>query len=248
MLYLIAGLLLVTAFFYAAVGLGGASTYTALLVLAGFNHGTIPTLSLSMNLLVTSAGSYNFVRNGHIRWRLLLPFAATSMPAAYLGGMLLVPKFLFEILLLLSLIFVAARIYLFDAVSLRLTLTLRQQFGVSLLAGAVLGFIAGIVGIGGGIYLVPLILVLGLGNAKEAAACGAVFVWLNSMSGLVSRLQYQWIDLFPYLPLLFAVFVGGLLGSYFGAVRLQPRTMEKILGAIIIVAIVLLLLKLLGVR
>ncbi len=247
-LYLAAAAFFVVAFTYATVGLGGASTYTALLVLAGFSHGVVPTLTLSMNLLVTSSSVYNYVRQRHVRWRLLAPFVLTSMPAAYLGGMLVLPKTVFEVLLLLSLVFVAVRIYFFDRISLQLVLTSGQQFAVSLVAGAVLGLVAGIVGIGGGIYLVPLILVLGLGTAKEAAACGAIFVWLNSMSGLVARLQFQWLDLTAYLPLLVAVLAGGVLGSYFGAARFATRTLEKILGVIILVAIGLLLLKLLGMR
>ena len=109
-----------------------------------------------------------------------------------------------------------------------------------MLAGSILGLIAGIVGIGGGIYLVPLILILGLGTAKQAAACGAVFVWVNSLSGLLSRLQYNYIDLTPYLPLFIAVASGGLLGSFLGSSQLQSTTVEKMLGIVIAIAVLLL--------
>ena len=103
--------------------------------------------------------------------------------------------------------------------------------------GAVLGLIAGIAGIGGGVYLVPLILLLGLGTAKEAAACGAFFIWVNSMAGLAARLQYNSIDLMPYMPLIIGAVVGGLAGAILGAGRFEPRTMQKILGSVLIAAI-----------
>jgi hypothetical protein len=99
-------------------------------------------------------------------------------------------------------------------------------------------------GIGGGIYLVPLIILLGLGTAKEAAACGVIFIWVNSLSGLVSRLQHNAIDLSAYIPMIIAVLIGGALGSYTGAVKYPPRVMEKVLGIIILVAIGFLLRKL----
>ena len=96
------------------------------------------------------------------------------------------------------------------------------------------------VGIGGGVYLVPLILILGLGSEQEAAACGAIFVWLNSLAGLLSRMEYNTIDLTTYIPLIVAVIAGGTVGSYMGAFRLSRKTMEKILGVIVVVAIILL--------
>ena len=110
--------------------------------------------------------------------------------------------------------------------------------------GAVLGLIAGIVGIGGGVYLVPLILILGLGTEKQAAACGAIFVWVNSMSGLVSRWQHNPIDMEPYLALIIAVLIGGVAGSFFGSFKFSPRLMEKLLGIIVLVAMAFLFKKL----
>jgi len=108
---------------------------------------------------------------------------------------------------------------------------------VSLIAGSILGLVAGVAGIGGGVYLVPLIIFLGLGTTKQAAACGVVFIWINSVFGLLSRLQYNpmEIDIFPYLVA--AVLIGAALGSYMGASKFSPKNMEKILGVIILVAI-----------
>jgi hypothetical protein len=109
-----------------------------------------------------------------------------------------------------------------------------------MLAGALLGTIAGITGIGGGVYLVPLVIILGLGNAKEAAACGAFFIWVNSVAGLLARIQHNGVDLVPYLPLAVAVVLGGMAGTLMGAGRFKARTMQQILGSILIVAILLL--------
>ena len=243
-LYWLALLFFVVAFVYSSVGLGGASSYTALMAIFGVDVRVIPLLSLILNLFVTSAGSFNFLRHRYGNLRLILPFLLASMPMAYVGGALQLPKEGFYWVLLASLVFVAARIYLWKNTRLQLPVGRRVKIVISLFAGAVLGLVAGIVGIGGGVYLVPLIILLGLGSEKEAAACGAVFIWLNSVAGLVSRLQYNSIDLTAYLPLLAAVLAGGYLGSLLGATRLSPRRMEKILGVIILVAIVFLVRKL----
>ena len=158
---------------------------------------------------------------------------------AYLGGMLHLPKRIFYVLLLVSLCVAAARIY-FPDTSRPVHLDKRRKILLAIGSGAILGLIAGITGIGGGIYLVPLIILLGLGNAKEAAACGAFFIWVNSVSGLLARIQYNEVDLVPYLPLVIAVVLGGMAGTLMGAGRFKVRTMQQILGSILIVAILLL--------
>lgn len=143
-------------------------------------------ISLSLNLVVTTTGSLSYIRHGHLRPRLLLPFIVTSIPMAYVGGAVHLSKPVFFWLLLSSLVFVALRIYVWPKTTLKTDLGTRGRLIVSLVAGSILGFVAGSVGIGGGIYLVPLILVLGLGTQKEAAACGAVFIWLNLLFGVIS--------------------------------------------------------------
>lgn len=232
------------AFIYSSVGLGGGSAYTALMALLGFSALAIPMVSLILNLLVTTIGSAMFIRKGHARLNLILPFLATSIPMAYVGGAVKLPQDIFYAILLISLCFVIVRIYLWRDTGFKLELDKPGRIAISLLAGSILGFVAGTVGIGGGIYLVPLILVLGLGTQKEAAASGAIFIWVNSLFGLASRLQYNAIDLSVYVPLIIAVLLGGALGSYLGSTRLSPRTMEKILGLIIVAAIVALANKL----
>jgi uncharacterized membrane protein YfcA len=236
---LLAVIFAMVAFFYASVGLGGGSSYTALLAIFGATTVTIPMVSLTLNVLVTTVGSIIFLSQRHARLRLIAPFLISSVPMAYVGGMLHLPKILFYMVLLISLAFAAMRIY-FPKETKPLELDNRGKIFLALGCGAVLGLIAGIAGIGGGVYLVPLILLLGLGTAKEAAACGAFFIWVNSVAGLAARIQYNSIDLNPYMPLIIGAVVGGLAGSILGAGRFEPRTMQKILGTVLVVAILFL--------
>jgi hypothetical protein len=242
--YFLAALFFIVALIYSSVGLGGGSSYTALMAIFGISTLAIPMVSLSLNLFVTSIGSYNFIRNKHAKIKLILPFLISSMPMAYLGGALELPKEIFYWILLISLIFVAARIYIWQNITFKFNFKQKEKIIISLISGAVLGLIAGIVGIGGGIYLVPLIIILGLGSEKEAAACGAIFIWLNSFSGLLSRLQYNSLDLTNYISLIVAVIAGAIIGSYMGSFKFSPKTMDKILGAVILLAIFFLAKKL----
>jgi uncharacterized membrane protein YfcA len=164
---------------------------------------------------------------------------------SYIGGSLNLPKDIFYWILLISLILVALRIYVIEKTSPKLNAGKMQRVILSLIVGAVLGLIAGIVGIGGGIYLVPLIIILGLGTEKEAAACGAIFIWVNSLSGLMARIQYHPINFKDIISLISAVVLGGIIGSHMGSAKFKPRTMQKLLGGIIIVAIVFLARKIL---
>jgi len=215
--YFLAFLFFIVAFVYSSVGLGGASSYTALMAIFGISSLAIPMVSLSLNLLVTSVGSFNFIRNKHAKIKLILPFLISSIPMAYLGGSLQIPKEIFYWVLLISLIFVAVRIYLWQNTTINFKFDKREKIILSLFAGSVLGLIAGIVGIGGGVYLVPLIIILGLGTEKEA------------------------------IPLIIAVVAGGALGSHLGASRFSSKVMEKMLGLVIIVAIIFLTKKLLSI-
>jgi hypothetical protein len=233
---------LLIAFAYSSVGLGGGSSYTAVLAVTGVSIIFIPTVSLLLNIFVTSLGTYHFTRYKHVNFRLLLPFLFSSMPMSFLGGSLHLEKEIFQYILLFSLMLVVIRIYFWDQVSLRFDINEKQKLILSIVTGGILGLIAGIVGIGGGIYLAPLILLFNLGSVKEAAGCAVIFVFVNSLMGLLGRAnQNQINDLISYWPLVLAVIVGGFLGSRFGAVSLNPKVMEKVLGGILIFAIVIII-------
>jgi uncharacterized membrane protein YfcA len=242
--YFLACLFFIVAFAYSSVGLAGGSSYSALLAIFGFSALAIPMITLTLNLFVSTVGSFNFIRYKHARFKLITPFLFTSIPMAYLGGSIKLSKEIFYWILLFTLIFIALRIYLWGNVSIRLNLNKVNRLFISLTGGALLGLLAGVVGIGGGVYLIPLIIILGMGSEKEAAACGVIFIWLNSLSGIIARSQYNAIDLREYIPLIVAVIIGGTAGSFLGSTKLQPKTMQKILGVIVLVAVVFLVKKL----
>ena len=233
----------VVAYLYSSAGLAGGSSYTSLLIIWGLSTTIVPTISLTLNVLVSTVGSINFIRAGHASLKLILPFVLSSIPLAYVGGTLKLSPYVFQIILLVSLVFVAARIFFWKNVQLALQPSANVKLALSLFVGAMLGLLAGITGIGGGIYLVPLIIVLNLGTIKQAAACGVIFIWLNSLSGLISRANYNAVDISTYIPVIIAVVIGGFFGSFAGANKLPSRKMEKILGIIILVAIILLFKK-----
>ncbi len=230
----------IIAILYSSVGLGGATTYTALLAIAGVHYTQIPNISLSLNLIVSAIAFYTFWRGGHIEWRLVWPFLAASMPMAYLGGSLQLTRTVFMTIMLISLLVIAARIYLLRDLSFKFRLDGKQRYIFAWVVGGTLGFVAGTIGIGGGILLVPLIIMFALAPEHKAAAIGAVFICINSFIGLVARFQNGAPDLQLLIPLAVAVFMGGLVGANMGAFRLAPRTIQKVLGVVILVAVTML--------
>jgi hypothetical protein len=238
--YLLSILFFFVAFIYSSVGLGGGSSYTALMAIFGINYLIIPTASLSLNLIVTSIGMLNFWRNGHGRLGLIAPFLLTSIPMAYLAGSLNLPKEIFQLILLFTLILVVVRIYVLRELQLSFYLSGTKKWIFMVGLGAILGFVAGSVGIGGGIYLVPLIVMFDLGSEKEAAAAGTIFIWVNSLAGVFARAQAGTFDIDFILPLIGAVIAGGLAGSYLGSFKFQAETIQKIMGTVIIFAIIFL--------
>ena len=239
--YLLPFLFLLIAFIYSSVGLGGGSSYTALMAIFGINYQIIPTTSLTMNLIVTFISMIHFWKNGHGRLNLIIPFLVTSIPMTFVAGSLDVPEIFFKLFLLATLILVAVRIYIINDLKIWIQLINTQKWIFILTIGAILGFIAGAVGIGGGIYLVPLIIMFGLGTEKEAAAAGAMFIWVNSLVGVIARSQIGTFDLQFILPLTIAVLIGGFGGSYLGAVKFEPKTIQKVMGSVIFIAIMFLI-------
>jgi len=247
LIIVLAVVFLFVAMLYSSVGLGGGSTYIAIMTIAGINFVLIPSISLTLNLFVTFIGIINFGRNGYINVKIIFPFLITSIPMAYIGGALNLPRNIFLWILLITLLVVILRIYMFKDLAFRIKLSGVQRIIVSLILGSLLGFIAGTVGIGGGIYLVPLLIMFAIAGEKEAAAAGAVFIWVNSLSGLVARYQRGAFDFNIIIPLIITVIIGGFIGSYIGSFKFKPRSVQKILGIIVIIAIVFIVQKLIEV-
>jgi uncharacterized membrane protein YfcA len=240
-------LLLIPLFFaasmlYSSVGHGGASAYLAILVLAGFSREAIAPTVLVLNILVTLLGSINYYRAGYFDLRLLLPFILTSIPAAFLGGSMRVSEKTFSAILGLALLAAALRFIIFTKPIIgKKDLPQKFLFGVGLPVGAGLGFLAGLIGIGGGIFLSPLLLLMGWTDAKKAAAVSAGFIVLNSLSGLTAHLFKGAVDWFQLGILAVTVMIGGGIGSYSGAFRLLPVTLQRLLGVVLLAASVKLL-------
>ena len=243
--YFLPILFLFVSFIYSSVGLGGGSSYTAIMAIMGINYQLIPTTSLTLNLGVTFIGMINFWRAGYGRINLVAPFLITSIPMSYLAGSIQLPELMFQIILTMTLLLVVSRIYFFDRLAFTYQLSNIEKWLLAIFLGSVLGFIAGAVGIGGGIYLVPLIIMFGLGSTKEASAAGAMFIWSNSFAALIPRLQSGTYDIKFITPLVLAVLVGGFAGSYFGSVRFESKFIQKIMGVVIILAIIFLIQRIL---
>jgi uncharacterized membrane protein YfcA len=222
---------------YASVGHGGASGYLAVLVLAGFARPSIAPMVLALNIIVTVLGWTQFQRAGYFSLRLLLPFIVTSIPAAFIGGHVLLPARLFSALLAFALLCAALRMLLVLR-PLRPVRPLSPTFlwGIGPVIGLILGYLAGLTGIGGGIFLSPVLLILGWADNKQTAATSAAFIVVNSLSGLPAHLLRGGGDWHLFFPLAISVLLGGGLGAWSGAFRIPPLTLQRILGVVLLLA------------
>jgi len=238
--YILPVLFFVIALIYSSVGLGGGSSYAAIMAIFGISYQIIPTTSLLLNLIVTFFGMINFWKNGYGRFNLVYPFLLTSIPMTFFASSLDLSKETFELFLLGTLILVVIRIYFIKDLKMNIELNWFQKYIFIVLVGSILGFIAGGIGIGGGIYLVPIIIMFRLGKEKEASAAGAMFIWVNSLTGVIARARSGTFDIDFILPLAGSVIIGGIVGSYIGASKFKARTIQRVMGGVIIIAIVFL--------
>jgi uncharacterized membrane protein YfcA len=228
--------LFVGALLYTSVGHGGATVYTALLTLFGFAIAPLVTLVLVMNIVAATISWLMFQQAGFLRWRLLLPFLVTSVPFAYLGGLLPLTGRAQAILLGVALLAGSLRLLLFPRPpSLNIRVRGALYYAVAAVLGAILGFLAGATGIGGGIFLSPILIALGWANVKEAASVASAFIVLNSLAGLAARLPRTPVDPNYLVPFVAVVITGALLGSFMGARRLPFRAVQVSLGLVLLI-------------
>ncbi len=234
------------AFLYASVGFGGGSTYTAILIETGMAYDLVPPVSLLCNIVVVTGGVFHFARAGHLNLGFTFPLVVTSIPAAFLGGYIRIEEAGFLITLGAAL-FVAGFLMILDRRWGSVTGASRP-FGMlpRLVLGALLGALAGITGIGGGIYLAPTLHLMRLADAKTVAATCSFFILVNSLAGLGGQLaklgsQAEVLLNTAYLALPLAVLIGGQLGSRLGATWLPAAPIRRLTGLVVLAVSVRLL-------
>ena len=214
---LLAILFFITAILYSSVGFGGGSTYLALLLIGGVPYFIFPIVALSCNIIVVSGNCFNYIRAGNLNFKLLFPYLIGSIPMAYIGGSLPIEKQLFEILLFLVLAS-AGTLLLFNFKSYddREESYRKISKFISILIGGLLGFVSGVIGIGGGIFLSPILFLIRAGRPKQIVTTASLFILINSISGIIGQLTKNavLIEIQNYWYLLIAVLIGGQVGNF----------------------------------
>ena len=230
-------LFFVTAILYSSVGFGGGSTYLALLLIWDIPYYIFPVIALLCNIIVVTGNSINYVRAGNHNFKLLIPFLVGSIPLAFLGGTFIINKNLFEILLFLVLS-IAGILLLVNNKSYENEKIIIKKLNlfISFLIGSILGLVSGIVGIGGGIFLSPILFLLKADKPKNIVTTASLFILINSISGILGQLTKEIIlnEIISYWPLFFAVLIGGLLGNYLNLKIFSNRTLAIVTSMLVI--------------
>lgn len=232
-------LFLVTALLYASVGFGGGSTYNALLVLHGTDFRILPSLALICNIIVVAGSCWRFHRGNLLAWRQIAPFLLASVPAAFIGGRLVISETLFIGLLGFALLIAGIRLVFQTNPVAPQTMGQASSKPISYVIGAAIGLLSGLVGIGGGIFLAPILYFMKWDTPHRIAAACSLFILVNSLAGLsgqLLKLQDQNIiaSLTPYWPLFLAVLIGGQIGSWLASARLEPILIKRATAMLIL--------------
>jgi uncharacterized membrane protein YfcA len=233
-LLLLAACILAVAVLYSCIGHGGASGYIAVLALFSLPPPVFKPTALVLNILVSAIATFNFARSGHFSWRLFWPFAVASIPCSYLGGGLSLPENAF--MPLVGVLLLASACRLFFRKEREEKETLPPSVPTALVVGAVLGLLSGLTGVGGGIFLSPLMLLLRWARAREVSAVSALFILVNSIAGLLGHIGS--LQAVPgFLPVLAAsALCGGIAGSLFGSSRLSAAGILKAMSVVLTIA------------
>jgi uncharacterized membrane protein YfcA len=230
-------LFFVTAILYSSVGFGGGSTYLALLFIWGVPYFIFPLIALACNIVVVSGNCFNYIRAGNLNLKLLIPYLIGSIPLAFIGGSLSIEKKLFEILLFLVLA-MAGILLLFNFKSYEDKKESYRKIPVvvSVLVGGILGFISGIVGIGGGIFLSPILFLIRAGRPKHIVTSSSLFILINSLSGIIGQLTKNTVlsEIQNYWFLLLAVLIGGQVGNFLNLKIFPTRVLALVTSCLVL--------------
>lgn len=241
LLTLLLVLVFLVALAYSSVGHGGASGYLAVLSFFGLVPAAMAPSALCLNLLVAGTAFTSYWRAGYFAVRLLWPFLVTSIPFAFLGGLTPVSPRVYLVVLAAVLFFAVYRLLALIPPPQEESFIRVPSLAVTLPVGAGIGFISGLIGVGGGIFLSPLLILRKWADARRTAAASAAFIWVNSAAGLYGHLLRQDVDWSGLVWLIGAAFAGGLVGSYLGAQRFRGLWLRRILGVVLLIATVKLL-------
>jgi len=234
-------LFFIAAILYSSVGFGGGSTYLALLLIWGVPYTIFPIIALSCNIIVVSGNCYNYIRAGNLNLKLLIPYLIGSIPLAFIGGSLPVEKKFFEILLFLVLSLAGCLLLInFRSYDDKQESYKNIPFLVSVIIGGILGLISGIVGIGGGIFLSPILFLIRVARPKHIVTAASLFILINSVFGIVGQLtkNLNFSEVYSFFYLLIAVLIGGQIGNYLNLKIFPTRLLALITsGLVLFVAI-----------
>ena len=230
-------LFFVTALIYSSVGFGGGSTYLAILLIWGVPYTIFPVIALVCNIIVVSGNSINFIRSKNINFNLLFPYLIGSIPFAFIGGSITIEKSLFEILLfcvlLVAGIFLLIESKSFNKEQIKINKIPRL---ISISIGSIIGFMSGLVGIGGGIFLSPLLFLMKAGYPKHITSSASLFILINSIFGIAGQLTKDQVldQVITYWPLFLSVLIGGQIGSVLNIKFLSNRVLALLTSFLVI--------------
>lgn len=222
------------ALLYSSVGHGGASGYIAVLALFNISPEVFKPTVLVLNILVAAIAVYYFTRAGHFSWRLFWPFAVTSIPFSFIGGYLSLPHSIY--ITLVGIVLLSSACHLVFKSKQDVSPISQPNISIALIVGAVLGLLSGLTGVGGGIFLSPLLLLMKWARIREISAVAALFILVNSIAGLLGHVSslHSVPDFAPLLAV--AALVGGVIGSIFGSRHLPVNVVVKTLSIVLTIA------------
>jgi uncharacterized protein len=246
-MFILSFLFFLTAILYSSVGFGGGSTYLALLLIWGIPYEVFPVIALSCNIIVVSGNCFNYIKAGNISYKLLAPYLISSIPLAFIGGTLTISKSFFEILLFVVLI-IAGFLLLFNFKSFDDSGQVHRKIPkiFALFVGGSIGFVSGIVGIGGGIFLSPILLLIRASNAKNIATAASLFILINSIAGIFGQFTKFTVfyEIQNYWLLFLSVLIGGQIGNFLNIKFFPARILALVTSALVIFVAIRMGLKL----